>query len=546
MPREKHQKKHRKSRHKQDKPQPTLETLPTLALNALFLCLTLPDIANLTQVSKKLADAVIKDQDYWKQALALHFQETYLAYQVPRYTIRTPNWFNRFKHIYHDAYIYNNRTYNLEYMSPRERRIITLIKIGDLAQLQAMTIGFCIIHLQSKRNMLALAANPNQALRDYCYNAFILPHFTRHSAINLTKKDGRSKTIIHWAVLLNQETAIQDFITKQANFCHIDTDGNPPLNYAIITGNLNMVNLLIANMGDFLTEDINIYPDYVESPLCLAVKHQHLDIVQALFAHGMRNSNIFRGIIHDYPFTLAIKSGNHAMVTFLLSHSPKIDINATPNYRYYYGLTGLPAIFYAVKNEDFVMLELLISLKGNINRASDAWKTPLGCAVENASYDVAEWLLEHGANPNISKDPPLPIKDYALPIDLATKNNNLAMLKLLLKYNAIVDCHYGEKARYLTKQYFMPDIEQTLNHAELKQLIKGIQDTKAIYPCKREHTVLFQKSPHPSRKKTIAAAKALKAVVKNKADMTTLTEHHETLLKHEHLRPIYTTYLRPL
>ena len=86
------------------------------------------------------------------------------------------------------------------------------------------------------------------------------------------------------------------------------------------------------------------------------------------------------------------------------------------------------------------------------------------------------------------------------------------MLKLLLAHGAIVDTTQGKTARYYAKT--SPEMTQTLHHAQLKQYIA----TK----------------PH-----TLFAASALKAVVKGKADITTLAEHRTTLHKDENLKEIY-------
>lgn len=67
------------------------------------------------------------------------------------------------------------------------------------------------------------------------------------------------------------------------------------------------------------------------------------------------------------------------------------------------------------------------------NHTSTNPKTPLMAAVGANQIEVAEFLLEKGANPNAGDD------DGWAPLHSATANGNLRMVKALVKYGATVD-----------------------------------------------------------------------------------------------------------
>jgi ankyrin repeat protein len=53
--------------------------------------------------------------------------------------------------------------------------------------------------------------------------------------------------------------------------------------------------------------------------------------------------------------------------------------------------------------ERFKCMKLLAEKGANINSATDSGMTPLHFAVFSGSKDIAEFLLKHGANPNMKK-----------------------------------------------------------------------------------------------------------------------------------------------
>lgn len=63
----------------------------------------------------------------------------------------------------------------------------------------------------------------------------------------------------------------------------------------------------------------------------------------------------------------------------------------------------LTPLHYAVREEKFKVAEYLISVGADVNAhlADKAGETPLGEVAENCSYEMADFLIKHGANPTI-------------------------------------------------------------------------------------------------------------------------------------------------
>ncbi len=516
----KHPKKHHRKHHKSHAPEAVLsplEALPAHILRIIFINLGLSDLAELMLVNKQFATQAKEDQEYWKQAHAHHFREEMITHRLQDY--HTENWFEYFKLTYQSSYYY---------LPQKVKRVLTLIKSGGLERFQRETseTGYNINYLTSREKIIsALATCPSQALRDYVYQNIILPHYTeKDKTLKLERTDAEAKTLIHWAAILNQLIAIKYFISIRANFCLVDSKIQLPLNYAILAGNLSMVNLLISHMGNFLTEQTELFNLDNIQPLQQAVIHQYLDIVKALVAHGLDPNGIFRGFRYVPPITIAAKAGNHDISDFLLSLS--VDTNSAPPQPTYSPYReNLTALHYAVENQDIQMIQSLLEHKADIEDMQNTSGTPLMLAVLSKAYKTAECLLTLKANPNT------PDKNQLYPIDAAAKTQNLPMLKLLLENGAIVDNTHGKTARHHAR--ISPELTQTLHHAQLKQFISG-----------RKHTLLFQ-NKDTTTDKTLAAAKALKAVVKNKEDRTTLKVHHKTLRANGDLKGIYKTVRKP-
>eukprot|EP00730_Choanoeca_flexa_P003536 TRINITY_DN11436_c0_g1_i7.p1 TRINITY_DN11436_c0_g1~~TRINITY_DN11436_c0_g1_i7.p1 ORF type:complete len:1037 (+),score=146.90 TRINITY_DN11436_c0_g1_i7:46-3111(+) len=91
----------------------------------------------------------------------------------------------------------------------------------------------------------------------------------------------------------------------------------------------------------------------------------------------------------------------------------------------------------AAYNGDKAMMDLLLAR--GASESSDAYQTPLMCAIDRKHHSVAELLLKSGADPNATTgfNPDCPDTDYGLTaLHMACSNNDLEGAKLLLSAEA--------------------------------------------------------------------------------------------------------------
>ncbi len=157
---------------------------------------------------------------------------------------------------------------------------------------------------------------------------------------------------------------------------HRDAEWATPLCYAIVGGNIRIVELLILR-GAIIEAHSKLLLDH-------AVSADRVDIVKLLFENGADPSNAPK--IYD---------DNSEMSVLLKSHGvPSKDINA-------FDWMGWPPLPYACrgdKGEHPEAVLRLLELGADINVQSSKGKTALHCAAKAGFLKVIDVLMENGAN----------------------------------------------------------------------------------------------------------------------------------------------------
>ena len=98
---------------------------------------------------------------------------------------------------------------------------------------------------------------------------------------DINSKKDRGKTLLHYAVMYNNEKALRLFVKAGVNANICDDNYNTPLLLAVINNNLTLVKALIE-----CDADPNMSGEFEQSPLHLAVVGNNLEIVKYLVHHG--------------------------------------------------------------------------------------------------------------------------------------------------------------------------------------------------------------------------------------------------------------------
>ena len=168
---------------------------------------------------------------------------------------------------------------------------------------------------------------------------------------------------------------------------HQNDDGYTALHIAVFHGCIDCVRILLAqNSEGRIFTDINSYNK----------RQQETPLYSAMF-----------GII------------NLEIISLLLEHG------ADPNIKHQFGDTSL----HVARNSDIITL--LMRYGADINHVNDSGATALYRAVNWQSLKLVKCLLEHGADPNITK------KDGSTsPLKFAIFYRNYDIIQLLLDYRA--------------------------------------------------------------------------------------------------------------
>ncbi|GBM34563.1 Histone-lysine N-methyltransferase EHMT1 [Araneus ventricosus] len=222
----------------------------------------------------------------------------------------------------------------------------------------------------------------------------------------------------------------------------------------IKVGDVKKVIQLIANGVD-PNHKFNQHKN--NTPLHIAAFYGSIGIVHILIQYGASIDAVNDDL--ETPFILAVEKDQMAVVRYLIHAGAEIDVKNE---------NGLTAFHVACKNNSKEMAEFLYnSGKFDINLQDDGGWTPLVWACEHNYGDLVQWLLKHGADPNVRDNEQNTALHWAAcsgnseilemlldtgcnlcfvnqrgdsALHIAARKDNWACVKLLLARNASLDC----------------------------------------------------------------------------------------------------------
>jgi ankyrin repeat protein len=172
------------------------------------------------------------------------------------------------------------------------------------------------------------------------------------------------------------------------------------LNQAIQAGRLSTVKLLLENKA---VEVVNVVDSYGNTPL-----------------HGVRNAVIARLLIkHMDDLNAVNSSGETALITVLRS---SLDSDSEAEMR------------------TLDLAKALVENHAKVNVIDSGGNTPLYCAVSARLFKVTQYLLQNGADANLTQR-----VDKRMPLHQAVEEINLELVKLLVECGADVNAQDAYK-----------------------------------------------------------------------------------------------------
>lgn len=198
--------------------------------------------------------------------------------------------------------------------------------------------------------------------------------------------------------------------------------GETCLMYAIESGSCDIVTYL-CELGANLHDQKS--PSYVTA----AAFYGHTDILEKLIQLGLDVNEFDEnddGVIFN-PVYACCHSGSIECLQLLLE--AKSQINWLTNQ----GTTALHAACCSDKCSTKFIEQLCQYNQFDINQSTESGETPLLMGIERNDFDLVEYLLQQGAQPD------LPNHDECYPIHLVCFHGQANLLELLLRFNAIIE-----------------------------------------------------------------------------------------------------------
>ena len=172
-------------------------------------------------------------------------------------------------------------------------------------------------------------------------------------------------------------------------------------------GNLAVVKELLGKYPSMISDDAS----WTETAVQAAAQTGQVEIAKFLIDHGA-----------DYDICTAAMLGNLDCLDDFLKEDPNL-INAR-------GAHGIPLLYFPVIHARTDAADYLLEHGADPNAASPGGITPLHGAVMFNQPKMAEWLFEHGVNPN-------PKYDGKTPLAMAHEKKQTELAEILRSHGGV-------------------------------------------------------------------------------------------------------------
>jgi uncharacterized protein len=220
--------------------------------------------------------------------------------------------------------------------------------------------------------------------------------------VNQTQPDGA--TPLHWAVYRVDRELVATLLKKGAKPNVVSKYGASPLAEAVRVANAEMVGMLVE-----VGADVNVANDDGQTALMLAARTGNVAVAKLLVERGA-DVNRREHYRNQSAVMWAAAEGHADMVAFLVSKKADLTVRALANDwetqissepRVQYRPTGgLTPLLYAARSGCLGCVTSMVDAGVDVDRPNPDGMTPMMMALDNGYPKVAQYLLDHGANPH--------------------------------------------------------------------------------------------------------------------------------------------------
>ena len=220
--------------------------------------------------------------------------------------------------------------------------------------------------------------------------------------VNQPQPDG--STPLHWAVYRVDRELVAALLRRGAKAGTVNKYGASPLAEAAGVASVELAGMLLEAGAN-----ANVSNEDGQTPLMLAARTGNVPMARLLVQHGAEVNR--RESYRQQSALMWAAAENHAeMVEFLVSQKAELDVRAkstdwdtqiSSEPRVQYRPTGgLTPLLYAARAGCLRCVASIVGAGANIDKPNPDGMTPMMMALDNGSPAVAQYLLDHGANPH--------------------------------------------------------------------------------------------------------------------------------------------------
>jgi ankyrin repeat protein len=220
--------------------------------------------------------------------------------------------------------------------------------------------------------------------------------------VNQTQPDG--STPLHWAVYRVDRELVTALLRRGAKAGTVNKYGASPLAEAARLANLELAGMLLEAGAA-----ANVSNEDGQTPLMLAARTGNVPMAKLLVQHGaeVNRRETYR---EQSALMWAAAENQGEMVEFLVSQKAELDVRAkstdwdtqiSSEPRVQYRPTGgLTPLLYAARAGCLRCVVSIVGAGANVDKPNPDGMTPMMMALDNGYPAVAQYLLDHGANPH--------------------------------------------------------------------------------------------------------------------------------------------------
>jgi uncharacterized protein len=250
------------------------------------------------------------------------------------------------------------------------------------------------------------ASDPRVAdAAEHANKALMVSLVKQRADVNAPQADGT--TALHWAARWDDAETVDLLIKAGANVKVSNRFGATPLLLACTNGSAAVIEKLLA-----AGEDANaVFTQGGDTALGTASRTGKIDAIRVLLKRGADvNKTNQRG---QTPLMFAVAEKNAAAAQFLLENGADPNAHTKPlppasRLDLIFSAPappgGMTALLFAARQNDLESVKVLLKAKADINGTAADGTTPLLIAIVNEHRTLAKYLVDQGANLNLSDD----------------------------------------------------------------------------------------------------------------------------------------------